>query len=150
MILRATVLVAVLGLFPARLSAEYKHEFKMSVVVAEDTAWGRAAKRFADALRHRTQARINIKNYFDGQLFADKQTTEFVFLQQGGADFAIGSTINWSPQVKELNLFALPFMFPSYKAWMPSRPASPASGCSSRSSARASCRLPGGKTGTAS
>ena len=28
----------------------------------------------------------------------------------------IGSTINWSPQVKELNLFSLPFMFPTYKA----------------------------------
>jgi TRAP-type C4-dicarboxylate transport system substrate-binding protein len=37
-------------------------------------------------------------------------------LQQGGADFALGSTINWSPQVKELNLFAMPFMFPNYGA----------------------------------
>src|SRR5215470_9102939 len=116
MVLKATVIICLLGLFPARLSAEYKHEFKMSVVVAEDTAWGRAAKRFADAVRHRTQARINIKNYFGGQLFADKQTSEFLLLQQGEADFAIGSTINWSPQVKELNLFALPFMFPSYRA----------------------------------
>jgi tripartite ATP-independent transporter DctP family solute receptor len=119
MVLRATVIVCLLGLlglFPARLSAEYKPEFKMSLVVAQDTAWGRAAKRFADALRHRTQARITIKNYFDGQLFAGKQTTEFLLLQQGEADFAIGSTINWSPQVKELNLFALPFMFPSYRA----------------------------------
>lgn len=49
-------------------------------------------------------------------LFADKQTSEFHVLQQGRADFAIGSTINWSPHVKELNLFALPFLFPSYKA----------------------------------
>jgi TRAP-type C4-dicarboxylate transport system substrate-binding protein len=49
-------------------------------------------------------------------VFAGKQTTEFTLLQQGAADFAIGSTINWSPQVKELNLFSLPFMFPSYTA----------------------------------
>ena len=34
--------------------------------------------------------------------------------KRGGADFAINSTINWSLQVKELNLFSLPFMFPSY------------------------------------
>jgi TRAP-type transport system periplasmic protein len=40
--------------------------------------------------------------------------TEFALLQQGVGDFVIGSTINWSPQVKELNLFSLPFMFPSY------------------------------------
>jgi len=55
-----------------------------------------------------------IKNYFNGQLFAGQQTTEFALLQEGGADFAINSTINWSLQVKELNLFSLPFMFPSY------------------------------------
>ncbi len=29
---------------------------------------------------------------------------------------AVGSTINWSPQVKELNLFSLPFLMPDYKA----------------------------------
>ena len=29
---------------------------------------------------------------------------------------SIGSTINWSPQVKELNLFSLPFLMPDYKA----------------------------------
>ena len=55
-----------------------------------------------------------IKNYFNGQLFAGQQTTEFALLQEGVADFAINSTINWSPQVKELNLFSLPFMFPSH------------------------------------
>src|SRR3546814_7034459 len=29
---------------------------------------------------------------------------------------AIGSTINWSPQVKELNIFAMPFLMPDYAA----------------------------------
>jgi len=85
-------------------------------VISRDSAWGRAAIRFADILRHRTQGRINITNYFDGQLFAGRQTTEFSLLQDSVADFAIGSTINWSAQVKELNLFALPFLFPSYRA----------------------------------
>jgi TRAP-type C4-dicarboxylate transport system substrate-binding protein len=31
-------------------------------------------------------------------------------------DMAVGSTINWSPQVKELNLFSLPFLMPDYAA----------------------------------
>ena len=110
------LLVITLGTIPTALAADYKPEFKMSIVVNQDTAWGRAAQRFADAVKYRTQGRIQIKNYFDGQLFAGKQTTEFTLLQQGIADFAIGSTINWSPQVKELNLFGLPFMFPSYAA----------------------------------
>jgi tripartite ATP-independent transporter DctP family solute receptor len=114
--LQVLSLIVVLGLFSAPLSAQYKSEFKMSIVVNDETAWGKAARRFADSVRFRTQGRIQIKTYYNGQLFAGKQATEFLLLQQGDADFAIGSTINWSPQVKELNLFALPFMFQSYKA----------------------------------
>jgi tripartite ATP-independent transporter DctP family solute receptor len=110
------VTVLVLALLAAPVAADDKPEFKLSVVVNKDTPWGKAATRFADVLRHRTQGRINITNYFDGRLFAGKQTTEFTLLQQGVADFSMGSTINWSPQVKELNLFALPFLFPGYQA----------------------------------
>jgi TRAP-type C4-dicarboxylate transport system substrate-binding protein len=31
-------------------------------------------------------------------------------------DMAVGSTINWSPQVKQLNLFSMPFLMPDYAA----------------------------------
>jgi len=97
-------------------SAQYKAEFKNSLVVGPTGPWGEAAVKFAELLKERTQGRINVVNYFDGRLFAGKQTNEFKLLDQGVADFAMGSTINWSPQVKELNLFSLPFLFPSYKA----------------------------------
>jgi len=112
------VVVAALALVAA-VPAEaqsYKAEFKNSLVVGPAGPWGEAAIRFAELLRERTQGRINVKNYFAGQLFAGKQTNEFTLLAQGVADFAFGSTINWSPQVKELNLFSLPFLFPSYRA----------------------------------
>ena len=46
---------------PAR--ADYKPEFKMSLVVSQETSWGRAAIRFADAVRYRTKGRIKITNY---------------------------------------------------------------------------------------
>src|SRR6516165_6172885 len=108
------LLFVALGAMPTRLLANA--EFKMSLVVNQETTWGLAAQRFADAVKYRTQGRIQIKNYFSGQLFAGKQTTEFALLQQGAADFAIGSIFNWTPQVKELSLFGLPFMFPSYTA----------------------------------
>jgi TRAP-type transport system periplasmic protein len=97
-------------------AAQYKAEFKNSLVVGPAGPWGEAAAKFADLLKERTQGRINVKNYFAGQLFAGKQTNEFLLLNQGVADFALGSTINWSPQIRELNLFAMPFMYPSYKA----------------------------------
>lgn len=99
---------------PAR--AQYKPEFKSSLVTGPSGPWGESATKFADLLKERTHGRINVKNYFAGQLFAGKQTNEFLLLNQGVADFAFGSTINWSPQVKELNLFAMPFMYPSYAA----------------------------------
>ena len=119
MVDRRVLVVALAGTllavpFTAEAQGGYKPEFKMSVVVNEETTWGRAAIRFADAVRYRTTGRIQVKNYFNGQLFADRQTTEFRLLQEGEADFALGSTINWSPQVKELNLFAMPFLFPTY------------------------------------
>ncbi len=112
----AVLVLAVIALTARAVAAEYKSDLAMSLVITQDTAWGRAAVRFADVVRHRTQGRIKITNHFGGALFAGKQTTEFQLLQQGVADFAIGSTINWSPQVKELNLFALPFLFPGYTA----------------------------------
>src|SRR3989338_8385569 len=104
------VLAIVTGLVWASepaLAQTYKPEFKNSLVVGPNGPWGEAAARFADLLRERTQGRINVKNYYAGQLFAGKQTNEFTLLNQGVADFAFGSTINWSPQVKELNLFAI-------------------------------------------
>jgi len=93
----------------------FKPEYKMSVVPGPDTAWGLGAQRFADLVRERTGGRVNIKVYYSGQLFAGQQTSEFQLLRQGVADFSLGSTINWSPQVPQLNLFSLPFFFDSYE-----------------------------------
>jgi len=114
LVILSLVCVAVWSAAPA--AAQYKVEFKNSLVVGPAGPWGEAAIKFADLLKERTQGRINVKNYFAGQLFAGKQTNEFLLLNQGVADFALGSTINWSPQIKELNLFAMPFMYPSYKS----------------------------------
>lgn len=91
--------------------AAYKAEYRMSVVVEPTSPWGQGAQMFADLVKKRTDGRIVIKPYFRGQLYEGKQTNEFLLLQQGVADFALGSTINWSTTVKELNLFSLPFLF---------------------------------------
>ncbi|MDG4869440.1 TRAP transporter substrate-binding protein DctP, partial [Guyparkeria sp. 1SP6A2] len=37
-------------------------------------------------------------------------------MRSGLIDAAVGSTINWSPQVPELNLFSLPFLIPDEAA----------------------------------
>ncbi len=112
----ALVSSLVLVFSAACFSANYKPEYKMSVVVGPTGPWGESAARFADAVKKATEGRINIKPYYSGQLFAGKQTNEFLLMKQGVIDFAVGSTINWSPTIKELNIFSLPFFFPNYKA----------------------------------
>ena len=112
----SVVLIFVFGLVGTGFSASYKPEYKMSIVVGPAGPWGESAARFAEEVKKVTDGRINIKPYYSGQLFAGKQTNEFLLMKQGVIDFAVGSTINWSPTVKELNLFSLPFFFPSYKA----------------------------------
>ncbi|WP_218510171.1 DctP family TRAP transporter solute-binding subunit [Variovorax sp. dw_308] len=110
----ATALATFSGAAPAQTA--YKPEYKMSLVLAPPTAWGQAGKIWADLVKERTQGRINIKLYPGVSLIQGDQTREFSALRQGVIDMAVGSTINWSPQVKQLNLFSLPFLMPDYAA----------------------------------
>jgi tripartite ATP-independent transporter DctP family solute receptor len=100
----------------AAQAADYKSEYKLSTVVGEAFPWGQGGKRWAELVREKTDGRINIKMYPGTSLVGGDQTKEFTALRQGIIDLAVGSTINWSPQVKELNLFSLPFLMPDYKA----------------------------------
>ena len=100
----------------ATAQAAYKAEYRMSLVLGPPTPWGQAGKTWADLVKERTQGRINIKLYPGVSLIQGDQTREFSALRQGVIDMAVGSTINWSPQVKELNLFSLPFLMPDYAA----------------------------------
>jgi len=96
--------------------SNYKSEYKMSLVLGPPAPWGMAGKIWADLVKERTQGRINIKLYPGVSLIQGDQTREFSALRQGVIDMAVGSTINWSPQIKELNVFSLPFLMPDYAA----------------------------------
>jgi TRAP-type C4-dicarboxylate transport system substrate-binding protein len=99
-------------------STNYKPEYKMSIVVGPEGPWGESAARFAEAVRRATDGRINIKPYYNGQLFAGRQMNEFQLMKEGVIDFAAGSTINWSSTVKKLNIFSLPFSSLTITRWM--------------------------------
>ena len=98
------------------VAADYKAEYKLSTVLAKPMPWGIAGERWAELVKEKTKGRINIKVYPGTSLVGGDQTKEYTAIRQGAIDMAIGSTINWSPQVKELNLFAMPFLMPDYKA----------------------------------
>lgn len=97
-------------------AADYKAEYKLSTVVGKPFPWGVGGERWIELVKEKTAGRINIKMYPGTSLVNGDQTKEFTSLRQGTIDLAVGSTINWSPQVKELNLFSLPFLMPDYKA----------------------------------
>jgi len=110
--------VAALGAVPTAAVADtpYKSEYRMSLVLGTAFPWGKGGQIWADLVKERTKGRINIKLYPGVSLIQGDQTREFSALRQGVIDMAVGSTINWSPQVRQLNLFSMPFLMPDYAA----------------------------------
>ena len=88
----------------------YKPEYKLSTVVGPAFPWGKGGEIWAELVKQRTSGRINIKMYPGASLVGGDQTREFTAVRQGAIDLAIGSPINWSPQIKELNLYSMPFL----------------------------------------
>lgn len=111
-----TGLAAALLASAAFAQGNYKSEYRLSLVLGPPTPWGQSGQIWADLVKERTQGRINIKLYPGVSLIQGDQTREFSAIRQGIIDMAVGSTINWSPQVRQLNLFSMPFLMPDYKA----------------------------------
>jgi tripartite ATP-independent transporter DctP family solute receptor len=113
---KLVVFIAGMVLAVPAMAETYKTEYRLSTVLGTAFPWGQAGERWAELVKEKTQGRIVIKLYPGTSLVGGDQTREFTAIRQGVIDLAIGSTINWSPQVKELNLFSLPFLMPDSKA----------------------------------
>jgi TRAP-type transport system periplasmic protein len=115
--LAALAAVVAAGAIAAPAQAQsYKAEYRVSTVVGNPFPWFLSAQKWADLVKERTAGRIAMKIYPGTSLVGGDQTKEFTAMRQGIIDMAVGSTINWSPQVQELNLFSMPFLMPDYKA----------------------------------
>ena len=108
--LSSAALAAPLIVTRAAHAQAYRNEYKVSTVVGTAFPWGKGAEIWINMVRERTQGRINMKLYPGVSLINGDQTREFSAMRQGVIDLALGSTINWSPQIRELNLFSLPFL----------------------------------------
>ncbi len=111
----AAVATAMFGAATAQAQT-YRAEYRLSTTLGTAFTWGQAGERWIELVKEKTQGRIVIKLYSGNSLVGGEQTREFTAIRQGVIDMSIGSTINWSPQIKELNLFSLPFLMPDYKA----------------------------------
>jgi tripartite ATP-independent transporter DctP family solute receptor len=108
--LGTAALTAPLVITRAAHAQSYRNEYKVSTVVGTAFPWGKGADIWINLVKERTQGRINMKLYPGVSLINGDQTREFSAMRQGVIDLAVGSTINWSPQIRELNLFSLPFL----------------------------------------
>lgn len=96
--------------------AQDTREYSVSTVLSEAFPWGQAAEKWAELVEERSEGRITLKVYPNAQLVSGDQTREFSAMRSGLIDMAVGSTINWSTQVPEVNLFSLPFLMPDNAA----------------------------------
>ena len=106
---RCLTAIAVAAAFTASFAASAR-EYSVSTVLSDAFPWGQAAQKWADLVEERSNGEITLRVYPNAQLVAGDQTKEFSAMRSGLIDMAVGSTINWSPQVPELNLFSLPFL----------------------------------------
>ncbi|CAM4293933.1 DctP family TRAP transporter solute-binding subunit [Vreelandella rituensis] len=112
---RAAVLLVGTAALTASLSAQAR-ELSVSTVLPDAFPWGQAAEKWAELIEERSDGRLTLRVYPNSQLVSGDQTREFSAMRSGLIDAAVGSTINWSPQVPELNLFSLPFLMPDEAA----------------------------------
>lgn len=112
---RIAVALTGAAVLTASLSAQAR-ELSVSTVLSDAFPWGQAAEKWAELVAERTEGELTLRVYPNSQLVAGDQTRELSAMRSGLIDMAVGSTINWSPQVPELNLFSLPFFIPDEAA----------------------------------
>jgi tripartite ATP-independent transporter DctP family solute receptor len=101
----------------ARAQGRYRPEYKLSVVGNRPIPFAEGAFIWADLVTQRSGGRINVKVYPGSQLVGGDQTRELLAMRQGVIDFAVLSTINISPQLREASLFQLPFLMSDHRAF---------------------------------
>lgn len=110
-------LVLVFGLASVDTAqAALKGEYKLTMNVTTDTAWGQGGVKFAELVKDYTGGKVNVKVYPSAQLVGGDQMRQAEMVSSGAIDFMLNSTINIAPIIPECNAFSLPFMFPSYES----------------------------------
>lgn len=95
------------------VQAEAPIAIKFSHVVAADTPKGKAAERFAQLAKDKTQGRVEVTVYPNSTLYKDKEEMEA--LQLGAVQILAPSLAKFGPLgVKEFEAFDLPYLFDDY------------------------------------
>ncbi|HEX8012753.1 MAG TPA: TRAP transporter substrate-binding protein DctP [Casimicrobiaceae bacterium] len=119
-IVRAVALSAAIALSPAALAQNAGQsaapEWKLSTALGPAYPQGKAGEIWAALIRDRSAGRLRAKVYPGATLAQRDPGREFLALRDGTIDLAVGSAANWAAQVKQLNVFALPWLVPDADA----------------------------------
>jgi TRAP-type C4-dicarboxylate transport system substrate-binding protein len=86
--------------------------WKLSVAVGPAFALGKAADTWAKLAAERTGGTLAVEVHPGATLALRDPDREFAALREGAADFAVGSTLHWAAQVRELAVVGLPWLAP--------------------------------------
>ncbi|QHE51730.1 TRAP transporter substrate-binding protein [Pontibacillus sp. HMF3514] len=87
---------------------------KFSHIVAKNTPKGQAAEKFADLVQEKTNNKVRVEVYPNGSLYSEKEAIEA--LRQGSIQMIAPATSKMSTFFPKLELFDLPYAFPTYDA----------------------------------
>lgn len=86
---------------------------KLSYVTAKDSPYGLGVAKFADLVAQKSESKIKVRGYSDGQLGVEVQS---ISSAQGGVlEMSLVSTAAATGNVKEFALFDFPFLFSEEK-----------------------------------
>ncbi len=112
----ATIVLATLMLSAsvaaAADAADTPEPWKLSTAVGPAFALGKAGDRWSKLIGERSGGKIAVSFHPGAALAHNDPAREFLALRDGAADLAVGSTLFWSSQVVDLNVFALPWLAP--------------------------------------
>jgi tripartite ATP-independent transporter DctP family solute receptor len=105
----ATSSIAAPPVFAQQFNLRAAHYFK------EDHPWNKGLVLFARRVDEESKGRVKIDIFNGGILGSEAQTLQFV--KDGSLDLVISDPSAGAPFAKELDFFALPFLFRNYAHW---------------------------------
>ena len=90
-------------------------EWKLSTAVGPAFALGKAGERWAKLVTEESRGNLTVVQHPGAVLALRDPGREFIALRDGDADLAVGSTLFWSAQVRELGVVGLPWIAPGAK-----------------------------------
>jgi TRAP-type transport system periplasmic protein len=123
----AACTMALLLVAPASVTAQTKAAPEFTLRTAhyfkEDHPWHKGLVYFAKKVSDDSKGRIQIDIFNGGILGSEAQTMQFV--KDGSLDFVVSDPSAAAPFAKEMDFFALPFLFRDYAHWQKSLDGAP-------------------------